>query len=79
MSKRSESVSPGASGRRERVVAAVAVVTAPQAHKTFCIQMGWVLRPFIGRPDSPVELFREESWGNAYVVVARPIYETLLQ
>ena len=43
------------------------------------IQMGWVLRPFIGRPDAPVELFREESWGNAYVVVARLIFETLLR
>jgi hypothetical protein len=43
------------------------------------IQMGWVLRPFIGRPDAPVEFFREESWGNAYVVVARLIYETLFR
>ena len=35
------------------------------------IQMGWVLRPFIGDPNSPVRFFREGAWGNAYVVVAR--------
>ena len=33
------------------------------------IQMGWLLRPFIGDPASPVQFFRDESWGNAYVVV----------
>jgi hypothetical protein len=33
------------------------------------IQMGWVLRPFIGRPDSPTQFFREGAWGNAYVEV----------
>ncbi|MCA9039208.1 MAG: hypothetical protein KDA65_02550 [Planctomycetaceae bacterium] len=33
------------------------------------IQMGWVLRPFIGSPNEPVEFFREESWGNAYEMV----------
>jgi len=33
------------------------------------IQMGWVLRPFIGDPERPVVLFRQEAWGNAYVVV----------
>lgn len=43
------------------------------------IQMGWVLRPFIGNPDAPVEFFREESWGNAYVFVARLIYGTLFK
>ena len=30
------------------------------------IQMGWVLRPFIGNPDSPTHFFRQEAWGNAY-------------
>jgi len=34
------------------------------------IQMGWVLRPFIGDPSLPVAFFRQEAWGNAYVVVA---------
>jgi hypothetical protein len=33
------------------------------------IQMGWVLRPFIGDPTSPVQFFRQEAWSNAYVVV----------
>jgi hypothetical protein len=33
------------------------------------IQMGWVLRPFIGDADKPVAFFREDSWGNAYVVI----------
>jgi hypothetical protein len=31
------------------------------------IQLGWVLRPFIGRPGSPVRFFREGAWGNAYI------------
>jgi len=37
------------------------------------IQMGWVLRPFIGNPDLPVTFFRTEAWGNAYVVLAHLI------
>jgi len=35
------------------------------------IQMGWVLRPFVGNPDTQPQFFRAEMWGNAYVVVAR--------
>jgi hypothetical protein len=38
------------------------------------IQMGYVLRPFIGDPAQPVRFFREEAWGNAYVVVAKMIW-----
>jgi hypothetical protein len=30
------------------------------------IQMGWVLRPFVGNPDDPTTFFRQEAWGNAY-------------
>ncbi|HTU26899.1 MAG TPA: hypothetical protein VMF30_15945 [Pirellulales bacterium] len=41
------------------------------------IQMGWVLRPFIGDPASPVQFFRSDSWGNAYVVVARLFWQVL--
>ena len=41
------------------------------------IQMGWVLRPFVGQPDMPVQFFREEAWGNAYVEVLRMIGEVL--
>jgi hypothetical protein len=41
------------------------------------IQMGWNLRPFIGDPDQPVRFFREGHWENAYVVVARMLWEAL--
>ncbi len=41
------------------------------------IQMGWVLRPFIGNPGAPVQFFREDSWSNAYVVVAEMIWRVL--
>jgi hypothetical protein len=30
------------------------------------IEMGWVLRPFIGDPNLPVQFFRRGAWGNAY-------------
>jgi hypothetical protein len=33
------------------------------------VQMGWVLRPFIGAPDAPVRFFREGAWGNVYEVL----------
>jgi hypothetical protein len=33
------------------------------------IQMAWVLRPFIGAPNLPVQFFRRDAWSNAYVVV----------
>ncbi len=39
------------------------------------IQMGWNLRPFIGTPDEPVRFFREGAWENAYVIVARMIWD----
>jgi hypothetical protein len=38
-------------------------------------QMGWCLRPFIGNPDGPVQFFRKDFGGNAYVVVARLVRE----
>lgn len=38
------------------------------------IQMAWVLRPFIGNPLTPVEFFREEAWGNAYVIVVQLVW-----
>jgi hypothetical protein len=41
------------------------------------IQMGWILRPFIGDPTSPVQFFREDTWGNAYVIVGQLIWRTL--
>lgn len=33
------------------------------------IQMGWVLRPFIGDPGTPVQFVRDSGWDNAYVIV----------
>ncbi len=41
------------------------------------IQMAWVLRPFIGSPDAPVEFFRAGSWSNAYEVVIQMIWDVL--
>ena len=41
------------------------------------IQMGWVLRPFIGNPDAPVQFFREGSWSNAYEVVIQMIWDVM--
>lgn len=40
------------------------------------VQMAWVLRPFVGAPEMPVQFFREGSWGNAYVIIGRMIWET---
>ena len=37
------------------------------------IQMGWSLRPFVGTPGSPVQLFREGAFTNAYIAVWRTI------
>jgi hypothetical protein len=31
------------------------------------IQLGWVLRPFIGHPSLPTTFFRPDSWSNAYM------------
>jgi hypothetical protein len=42
------------------------------------IQMGWLLRPFVGSPDIPVTFFRDEPFSNAYVVVAQLLYGTLV-
>jgi hypothetical protein len=41
------------------------------------IQMGWVLRPFIGDPDRPTSLFRQEAWGNAYEVLGQHLQEAV--
>jgi hypothetical protein len=42
------------------------------------IQMGWVLRPFIGDPGMPVQFFREGSWSNAYEVVILMIWRSVI-
>jgi hypothetical protein len=41
------------------------------------IQMGWVLRPFIGDPRAPVQFFRQDSWSNAYVAVVEILWSVL--
>jgi hypothetical protein len=41
------------------------------------IQMGWVLRPFIGDPQAPTQFFRAGSWSNAYVFVLQMIWDVL--
>jgi hypothetical protein len=33
------------------------------------IQMGWVLRPFVGDPRTPTEFFRDQALSNAYIEV----------
>lgn len=39
------------------------------------IQMGWVLRPFVGDPTLPVSFFRAGAWDDAYTFVAKLIWE----
>jgi hypothetical protein len=41
------------------------------------IQMAWTLRPFIGDPKLPVQLFRRGAWSNAYVEVWNLLIHTL--
>ena len=41
------------------------------------VQMGWVLRPFVGQPGKPVTFFREDVLGNAYVVVADLVWRAV--
>ncbi len=41
------------------------------------IQMGWVLRPFIGKPGAPSQFFRDEKWDNAYMIVGRMVWDAI--
>lgn len=41
------------------------------------VQMGWVLRPFIGAPDAPTRFFREGVWGNVYEVLFDMLWKIL--
>jgi len=43
------------------------------------IQMGWLLRPFIGFPGDQTQFFRPESWGNAYVIVGEMFWNLLFR
>jgi hypothetical protein len=38
------------------------------------IQMGWMLRPFVGNPSMPVAFFRDEPFSNAYLFVINLIF-----
>jgi hypothetical protein len=40
------------------------------------IQMGWILRPFVGSPGVRVTFFRQEPLSNAYLVVGQLIFGT---
>jgi hypothetical protein len=48
------------------------------AYVFVAIQLAWLLRPFIGSRGMEVTFLREEAWDNAYVVVARLVWEVLL-
>lgn len=41
------------------------------------IQMAWVLRPFVGQPGTPLQFFRDDTWGNAYLIVGKTIWDVL--
>jgi hypothetical protein len=41
------------------------------------VQMGWVLRPFVGDPGQPTGFFRAGAWSNAYVEVADLLWRAL--
>jgi hypothetical protein len=41
------------------------------------IEMAWVLRPFIGNPNLPVQFFRRGAWGNAYTQVIELVLRVL--
>lgn len=41
------------------------------------IQMGWLLRPFIGDPNSPATFLRADSWSNAYIVLSAMVWRLL--
>jgi hypothetical protein len=41
------------------------------------MQMGWLLRPFIGDPSAPTRFFRQHMWGNAYEMLAKMIWNVL--
>lgn len=43
------------------------------------IQMAWVLRPFVGDPRRPFQIFRPEAWSNAYVHILQLIDRVLFR
>jgi hypothetical protein len=53
--------------RRHRILLRLWLIT----YSFVGIQMGWMLRPFIGAPWAPTHFFRMDAWGNAYEVMFR--------
>jgi hypothetical protein len=43
------------------------------------IQMGWVLRPFVGDPSQPTRFFRVDTWGNAYLKVVELVIDVAVR
>jgi hypothetical protein len=43
------------------------------------IQCSWIFRPFLGDPARPVEFFRADAWGNAYVELGDTLHKALLR
>lgn len=43
------------------------------------IQLGWILRPFIGEMGRPVGFFRAEGWSNAYVFLMQMLHDILFK
>lgn len=41
------------------------------------VQMGWILRPFIGSQEAAVQFLRPEAWDNAYVYVLRILWQAI--
>jgi hypothetical protein len=41
------------------------------------IQMGWILRPFVGEPNKPTAFFRTDAWSNAYVALFQLLHHVL--
>ena len=51
--------------------------TWPIVYGFIAIQMAWVLRPFVGEEGQTTSLFRQNAWGNAYVVIGNLIRESV--
>lgn len=41
------------------------------------VQMGWVLRPFIGAPNASTSFFRAGAWGNVYEVLLSMVWKII--